>query len=82
MTEDKWLKFAGFLNSCIYKLNHEDCPFMKFRNMDQYQRLEMMLTIAEHEAEEMMSKCVLKHEECKPIIFKEQETGWGMAVAN
>ncbi len=57
MTENKWLDFAGFLNGCRHKLEHDDCPYKKYAQMDQYQRLEIMLTISDEQADQMINSC-------------------------
>jgi len=57
MTENKWLDFAGFLNGCMYKLEHDDFPYKNYRKMDQYQRLEFLLTISDKEADQIINSC-------------------------
>lgn len=57
MTEHKWLNFAGHLNQCMCNQHHKDCPFKKYQILDQYERLEFLMTVDEHMAEKMMMKC-------------------------
>jgi len=81
MTEHKWLKFAGFLNECIFGLNHEACPYKKYRSMDQYQRLEHLILISEKEAEAMMSVCQRHQQECTPPMIQHLDNSWVVGVA-
>ena len=80
MTENKWLDFAGFLNGCMYKLEHYDCPYRKFVQMDQYQRLELLLTISDEEANSMMSNCIKHQTECIPIMIHKHESNWNLSL--
>ena len=73
MTEAKWLNFAGYLNICIHELDHPECPFKCYRNMDQYQRLELLLSIHEDKANQIMSCCQNQRTDCsRPIIHKQE----------
>lgn len=81
MTENKWLNFAGFLNSCIHDREHADCPYKEYRSMDQYQRLEFQSAITNDKAGMMMKKCHQLKCECSPLIFQKQESGWDLALA-
>lgn len=81
MTEYKWLKFAGFLNECTYGLNHENCPFKKFRGLDKYQRIEHLVKVKETEAENMMNICTRNQVECAPIVFMNQVSEWSLAMS-
>ena len=65
MTENKWLNFAGFLNGCVYGLKNNACPFSKFHQLDQYQKLEYLLHISEKEATEMLHSCENHRENCQ-----------------
>ena len=81
MTEHKWLKLAGFLSSCTYGLQHADCPFKKFRDLDQYQRLELLIKMQDAEAEALINGCNKQKISCTPLVFSQQRESWSMAVA-
>lgn len=65
MTETRWLNFAGFLNECAYGLEHHACPYVKFRQLDQYQKLEYLMQISEKEAVRMIDCCAKHKNQCK-----------------
>lgn len=65
MTEHKWLDFAGFLNECSYGLEHHACPYLKLRQLDQYQKLECLAKITEKEAVQMIDCCTNHRNNCK-----------------
>ena len=81
MTETKWLNFAGFLNNCIHELDHPECPFKRYRDMDQYQHLEFLLSIHEDKANKIMSCCQNQRTDCSRANFQKQIPGQRMAVA-
>ena len=64
MTEHKWLKLAGFLNTCSYGLENSNCPFLKLQQLDQYQRLEWLMNINENEAEKLIDCCMEHQKNC------------------
>lgn len=68
MTEHKWLKFAGLLNECIYSKDHQNCPYSKYRKLDQYQRIEALLNINDTQAAKMMKTCSKQQTVCKPVL--------------
>ena len=70
MTETRWLDFAGFLNGCIFGLENNDCPFNKFHQLDQYQKLESLLNISERKATGMINCCEQHKENCKTPFQK------------
>ncbi len=80
MSKNNWLKFAGLLNDCIYQLDHKTCPFNQYRKMDQFQRMEFLLSVGDEQAKKMMNRCVNQHSECSPIIFQKQETVGRFAI--
>jgi len=80
MTEAKWLNFAGYLNNCIRELDHPECPFKHYRNMDQYQRLEILLSMHEEKANQIMNYCQNKRTGCVRPILQKEVTGRRMAV--
>jgi hypothetical protein len=57
MTEHKWLDFSRFLNGCKFGLENNACPYLKFHQFDQYQKLELLLHVTEKEAVEIMHCC-------------------------
>jgi len=65
MTETKWLDFAGFLNGCKFGLENNACPYFKFHQFDQYQKLELLLYVSEKEAVEMMQCCNNQKQNCQ-----------------
>ncbi len=65
MTEYKWLDFSGFLNGCTFGLENTNCPFKKFHQFDQYQKLEYLLHISEKEAVEIMHCCEKYRKNCQ-----------------
>lgn len=77
MTENKWLNFAGFLNNCMFELENRNCPFLKYQQLDQYQRLEHLIDMGEKEASNMINCCKQNQESCtKPdqkLILKSLE---------
>ena len=81
MTEQKWLNFAGFLNNCIHELDHAECPFKCYREMDQYQRLEFLLSIREDKANQILSCCQNQRNHCSRANFQKQTSGQRIAVA-
>ena len=80
MTNHKWIDFAGFLNGCIHQLEHERCPFKMYSQMDQYQRLEFLLTVSDKQADMMMRSCLKYHIECKPVLAQKQESSWDLSL--
>ena len=81
MSKNNWLQFAGLLNTCIYELNHENCPFNKYRKMDHYQRMDLLLSISDKQAGNMMKCCLHQQDECSAIIMQKEPSGWGVAIA-
>ena len=81
MTEFKWLNFAGFLNECTYGLDHENCPYKKYRGMDQYQRLEQLIKFDAEDAEQMMRSCNQVRSDCSPLIYEQPSKSWSLEVA-
>jgi hypothetical protein len=69
MTDNKWYQFSGFMQECIYQLDHPECPFHKFRYKDQYERLEQLISISDRQAETIVNKCRTFQCECKPILY-------------
>jgi len=69
MTDNKWYQFSGFMQECIYQLDHPECPYQKFRNKDQYERLEQLINICDQQAESIMNKCRAFQCECKPLLI-------------
>jgi len=63
MTEHKWLNFASFLNACAYDLENPNCPFLRLQQLDQYQRLEWLMSIDVSEAEQLIDSCK-EHRKC------------------
>jgi hypothetical protein len=80
MSKHNWLKFAGLLNSCIYRLDHKSCPFKQYRKMDQYQRMEFLLSVGTEKANKMMNSCQCRQKECSPIVFQKQNSGKRLAI--
>jgi hypothetical protein len=81
MSTNAWLQFAGLLNDCIYQLEHENCPFNKYRKMDHYQRMDFLLSISDKQATAMMNSCLRKQGECSALVFQKEPSGWGIALA-
>lgn len=65
MTETRWLDFAGFFNQCSYGLEHRACPFLKLRQLDQFQKLEYLMQINEKKAVRMIDCCTKYKNNCK-----------------
>lgn len=74
MTDNKWYQFSGFMEACVFKMDHPDCPFQQYWEMDQYERLEHLTQIKELQAEIMMNKCRGIRFECKPAIVVNKKT--------
>ena len=81
MSKHNWLKFAGLLNDCIYQLDHKNCPFNRYRSMDQYQRMDFLLSISDGHANKLMNHCLHQQEECTPVIYQKQASNWQVAAA-
>jgi hypothetical protein len=82
MTEDKWFNFAGYLNNCIHELDHPHCPFKHYRQMDQYQHLEFMLSVGESTAINIMNCCQQQRGQCNPIVFQNPHVNLARVVAS
>jgi len=66
MTEQKWYGFSGLMNECIFHLDNHECPYHKYRDLDQYERLEQLMNISDRQAENIFNKCREFRIECKP----------------
>lgn len=82
MTNQKWIDFAGFLNGCIYQLEHEHCPFKKYAQMDHFQKLEVLLTIDEQTANHMVNCCRKLQSGCLSTIIHLKKSKWEVATIN
>lgn len=80
MTNHDWINFAGFLNGCIHQLEHEHCPFKKYMQMDQHQRLEFLLAVSDLKANAMIKSCLIHQEVCKPIVVNKRESSWDLSL--
>jgi len=58
-SETDWMRFAGLMQQCTSNCIKKSCPFSKFKNLDNTQKLFQLSTINESEAYKMlqMLKC-------------------------
>ena len=64
-------------NKCVID---DDCPYKKYAQMDQYQRLEIMLTISDEQAIQMINSCSKLMIHCNSTVIHLEKSKWEVAA--